>query len=62
MIFMDLKKIKNIIEKNPVAVATVFDKKFPNAVAVAFVKVVSDKEILITDNYLKQTIKDLGDE
>ena len=35
------------------------DKKLPNAVAVAFVKVVSEKEILITDNYLNQTIKDI---
>lgn len=56
---MELKKIKKIIENNPVVVATVLDKKFPNAVAVAFVKVVSDKEILITDNFLNQTIKDL---
>lgn len=55
----NLVKIKKIIEKNPVVVATVLDKNFPNAVAVAFVKVVSDKEILITDNYLNQTIKDL---
>jgi predicted pyridoxine 5'-phosphate oxidase superfamily flavin-nucleotide-binding protein len=56
---VNLVKIKNIIEKNPVVVATVMDKKLPNAVAVAFVKVVSEKEILITDNYLNQTIKDI---
>jgi predicted pyridoxine 5'-phosphate oxidase superfamily flavin-nucleotide-binding protein len=55
----NLSKIKKIIEKNPVVLATVLDKKFPNAVVVAFVKVISDKEILITDNYLNQTIKDL---
>jgi hypothetical protein len=56
---MSLKNLKKIIENNPVVVATVLDKKFPNAVTVAFVKVVSEKEIVITDNYLYQTIKDL---
>jgi predicted pyridoxine 5'-phosphate oxidase superfamily flavin-nucleotide-binding protein len=55
---MNLKRIKNIIEKNPVVIATVKDKNFPNAVVVAFVKVVAGK-ILITDNFMTQTIKDL---
>jgi len=55
----DLKKIKKLIENNPVVVATVLDRKFPNAVVVAFVKVISGGEVLITDNYLNQTIKDL---
>lgn len=54
-----LKKIKKIIENNPVALATVMDNNKPNAAALAFAKVVSDKEILLTDNYLNQTIKDL---
>jgi predicted pyridoxine 5'-phosphate oxidase superfamily flavin-nucleotide-binding protein len=54
-----LLKIKKIIENNPVAVATVMSKAKPNAVALAFAKVVSDKEILLTDNYLNQTVKDL---
>ena len=54
-----LKKIKKIIENNPVVMAKVMEKSKPNAVAVAFVKIVSDKEILVTDNYLNQTIKDL---
>ena len=54
-----LIKIKKLIENNPVALATVTDKNKPNAAALAFAKVVSDKEILLTDNYLNQTIKDL---
>jgi predicted pyridoxine 5'-phosphate oxidase superfamily flavin-nucleotide-binding protein len=54
-----LLKIKKIIENNPVAVATVMGKAKPNAVALAFAKVVSGKEILLTDNYLNQTVKDL---
>jgi hypothetical protein len=56
---MYLLKIKKIIEENPVALATIMDRKKPNAAALAFAKVVSDKEILLTDNYLHQTIKDL---
>ncbi|HTW97056.1 MAG TPA: pyridoxamine 5'-phosphate oxidase family protein [Candidatus Methylomirabilis sp.] len=55
---MILERIKNIIEKNPVVVATVMGKNNPNAVAVAFVKVVNGK-ILITDNFMNQTVKDI---
>jgi predicted pyridoxine 5'-phosphate oxidase superfamily flavin-nucleotide-binding protein len=54
-----LLKIKKLIENNPVALATVKDKNKPNAAALAFAKVVSDKEILLTDNYLNQTVIDL---
>jgi predicted pyridoxine 5'-phosphate oxidase superfamily flavin-nucleotide-binding protein len=56
---VNLEKIKKIIENNLVVISTVLDKKFPNAVVVAFVKIVSDDKVLITDNYLNQTIKDL---
>jgi predicted pyridoxine 5'-phosphate oxidase superfamily flavin-nucleotide-binding protein len=56
---MMLSKIKKIIENNPVALATVMKNEKPNAVVLAFAKVVSDKEILLTDNYLRQTIRDL---
>lgn len=54
-----LIEIKDLIEKNPVALATVTNNK-PNIIGVAFVKVVSDDEILITDNYMNQTIKDIS--
>jgi len=51
---MNIKKeVKNIIEKNPVALATVDNDK-PNVIAVAFVKVKEDK-IIITDNYMSKT-------
>jgi predicted pyridoxine 5'-phosphate oxidase superfamily flavin-nucleotide-binding protein len=50
--------IKNIIEKNPLVVTTVKDNSRPNAVVVAFAKVLEDK-ILITDNFMNQTVKDL---
>ena len=55
-----LKDIKNIIEKNPVAIATIMSNNKPNIVAVAEVRVVSEKEILVTDNFMNQTIKDVS--
>ena len=53
------KDLKKLIEANPLALATVnFDNK-PNVIAVACVKVVSGNQIIITDNYMKQTKKNL---
>lgn len=54
------KKIKKLIEKNPVALATVTIGNKPNIIGVAFVKVVSKNEILITDNYMNRTIEDIS--
>lgn len=48
-------KIKNIIEKNPAAFATI-NKNKPYVVAVAYCKVLDKNTILITDNYMKTTI------
>ena len=48
------EKAKKIIEENPVALAT-SDNNMPNVIAVAYVKIVADDKILITDNYMKGT-------
>lgn len=48
-------EIKNIIENNAVAFATVDTKWHPNVIGVAYVKVVPDNQIVITDNFMKQT-------
>lgn len=48
-------EIKEIVENNPVALATVTEDNKPNVIAVAFAKVMDDK-ILITDNYMNETI------
>jgi len=53
------KKLKNLIEKNPISLATVMPNGKPNAIGVAFVKVVDENKLLITDNYMNQTIKDI---
>lgn len=57
---MNLSEIKNIIENNPVSLSTVMVDGRPNAVGVACVKVVSNNEIIITDNYMNQTPKDIS--
>lgn len=50
---------KKIIENNPLAFATISNQKKPNVIGVAFVKVVSQNQVLITDNYMKQTRNNL---
>ena len=56
---MELKNIKNIIENNPVSFSTVMPDGKPNAIGVACVKVVSEAELVVTDNYMNQTPKDI---
>lgn len=40
--------------------ATITGDNKLNVIGVAFVKVVSDNQILITDNYMNQTVKDIN--
>ncbi|MCX6717440.1 MAG: pyridoxamine 5'-phosphate oxidase family protein [Candidatus Taylorbacteria bacterium] len=56
---INLLEIKELIENNPVAFATVTENNKPNVIGVAFVKVVFDNEVLITDNYMNQTKMDI---
>ena len=51
--------IKKLIQKNPLAFATVGTGNKPNVIGVACVKVVSKSQLLITDNFMGQTIKNL---
>ena len=48
-------KLKKLIEENPVALGTVNKNNTPNVIAVAYVKVVSKNQIVITDNFMRQT-------
>ena len=52
---MITKEAKNVIEKNPLAFATVDWTGKPNVIGIACVKAVSPNKILITDNFMKQT-------
>lgn len=48
-------EIKKLIEANPVSFATVDLDNHPNVIGVAFVKVVNENQLIITDNFMKQT-------
>ena len=50
---------KNLIENNAIALATVDADGNPHCIAVAAVKVVSQNQILITDNYMNKTQKNI---
>ncbi len=52
------EKIKNMIENNIVSFATSSKDGKPNVIAVACLKIVDDK-IIITDNYMNKTKKNL---
>ncbi len=49
------KNTKKLIEENPMSLGTVNKDGTPNVIGVAFVKVISDSQIVITDNYMSQT-------
>jgi len=52
-----INKLKELIEKNALCLATVKNNK-PHTIAVACVKVVKNK-IIITDNFMKETKENL---
>lgn len=48
------KELKKFLFFRPTALATVDEKCNPNVSFVAFIKVISKKELLITDNFLRK--------
>jgi predicted pyridoxine 5'-phosphate oxidase superfamily flavin-nucleotide-binding protein len=57
---MGTKEIIKVIENNPVAFATSSKDGKPHVIVVNFVKV-KEGQLLITDNYMKKTIKNLSE-
>jgi len=53
------EELKNLIESNAIAFATINEDKSPHCIAVAFAKVISNNQILITDNYMATTPKNI---
>lgn len=54
-------KIKKIIEENVVVFATANKKGNPHCIAVTGVKIVSKNQLLITDNQMQKTIKNVSE-
>ncbi len=52
-------ELRQLIEENALALATINEDGTPHCIAVAFVKVVSKNQIIITDNYMVETRKNL---
>lgn len=52
-------KIKELIEEEIVALSTVDDSGNPHSIAIAYPKVVSGKKVVITDNFMKETVENL---
>ena len=52
-------QIKKIVENNPVAFSTADKKGNPHVIAVAGVRVISPNELIVTDNYMYTTLKNL---
>lgn len=53
------EELKKLIEENALALATVDENSKPHCIAVADVKVVSENQFLIGDNYMVKTIKNI---
>jgi uncharacterized pyridoxamine 5'-phosphate oxidase family protein len=54
-----LLEYKSLLENNPISIATT-DGEQPNIAVAAYARVVDDK-LLITDNYMSKTVKNLTD-
>jgi len=53
------EELKKLIEGNALSLATVDEDGNPHCIAVGFVKVVSKNKVLVTDNYMAETIKNI---
>jgi len=60
MIMIEInEELKKLIEENDLAFATIDENGNPHCIAVGFCKVVSKNQILVTDNYMIETIKNI---
>lgn len=53
------KGMKKIIEQTPLALATANKEGKPHVIAVGDVKVISENQLLVGDNYMKITIENI---
>lgn len=51
--------VKELIESNALAFATVDEKGDPHCIAVGDVKVISGNQILVGDNYMRETLENI---
>ena len=51
-------KIKTLIEPEPIAISTIMKTGTPNVIGAACIKVVNNL-LIVTDNFMNQTIEDI---
>lgn len=56
---VNITNIKDLIEESAIAVATVNEAVEPHCITVVFARVVSDNQLLITDNYMVETVENI---
>lgn len=52
-------KIKNLLEGEIVALSTVNNSGEPHSIAIAYPKVVSKSKVVITDNFMEETVNNI---
>ncbi len=52
--------IKKIVENNVLALATVSQEGRPHCIALGYVKVINSRQLLVTNNYMRQTIQNIS--
>ena len=57
---VDDEKVKELIETSVLAFSTINSDNAPTVIGVAYVKVVSPNQIIVTDNYMKQTKENIS--
>ena len=55
------EELKKLVESNPMGLASVDQEGNPHCIAVAYVKAVSENQILITDAHILITVKNIKD-
>jgi len=52
-------EIQKLVEENALALATINENGNPHCIAVGDCKVVGENQILVSDNYMKQTVENI---
>ncbi len=53
------EQLKKLIKENALAFATIDENGNPHCIAVGYVKVVSKNQILVTDNFMVETSRNI---
>lgn len=52
--------MKKMIENNALALATISRTGQPHCIALGYVKVIGDRQLLVTNNYIRETVENIS--